>query len=109
MSSDLALDTALQHTGLAPFDPHTDAAPVAVPKPVKLSWKEERELEALPDRIAALEDEQTAAQARLNDPSIYRDAPQDVPVLNSRLQALEAEIEAAMLRWEDLESRSGKK
>jgi hypothetical protein len=32
-----------------------------------------------------------------------------VPVLNSRLQALEAEIEAAMLRWEDLESRSGKK
>lgn len=68
-----------------------------------------RELQALPDRIAALEDEQTAAQARLNDPSIYRDAPQDVPVLNSRLQALEAEIEAAMLRWEDLESRSGKK
>lgn len=90
--------------------PKRDAAtPVAVPKPVKLSWKEERELEALPDRIAALEDEQTAAQARLNDPSIYRDAPQDVPVLNSRLQALEAEIEAAMLRWEDLESRSGKK
>ena len=85
------------------------AAPVAVAKPAKLSWKEERELEALPDRIAALEDEQTAAQARLNDPSIYRDAPQDVPVLNSRLQALEAEIEAAMLRWEDLESRSGKK
>ena len=90
--------------------PKRDAAtPVAAPKPVKLSWKEERELEALPDRIAALEDEQTAAQARLNDPSIYRDAPQDVLVLNSRLQALEAEIEAAMLRWEDLESRSGKK
>ena len=73
------------------------------------AWHRVCELEALPDRIAALEDEQTAAQARLNDPSIYRDAPQDVPVLNSRLQALEAEIEAAMLRWEDLESRSGKK
>ena len=28
---------------------------------------------------------------------------------DTRLQALEAEIEAAMLRWEDLESRSGKK
>ena len=83
--------------------------PVAAPKPVKLSWKEERELEALPDRIAALEDEQTAAQARLNDPATYKDAPQEIPALNTRLQALEAEIEAAMLRWEELESRSGKK
>ncbi|TXH84675.1 ATP-binding cassette domain-containing protein [Thauera aminoaromatica] len=85
------------------------AAPVAAPKPAKLTWKEERELEALPDRIAALEDEQGAVQARLNDPATYKDAPQEIPALNSRLQALEGEIEAAMLRWEALESRSGKK
>ena len=61
------------------------------------------------DRIAALEDEQGTIQARLNDPAIYRDAPQDVPQLNARLQALEGEIEAAMLRWEELEARSGGK
>ena len=48
-------------------------------------------------------------QARLNDPATYKDAPQEIPALNTRLQALEAEIEAAMLRWEELESRSGKK
>jgi len=96
------------------------AKPVAAPKPVqakkeepkpqtakpaKLSWKEQRELEALPDRIAALEEEQGTIQARLNDPATYRDAPQEVPALNTRLQALEGEIEAAMLRWEELESR----
>jgi len=93
---------------VAPKKEAPPPAPVAA-KPVKLSWKEQRELEALPDRIAALEEEQGAIQARLNDPAIYRDAPQDVPALNARLQALEAEVEAAMLRWEELEARSGGK
>ncbi|HQE40587.1 MAG TPA: ATP-binding cassette domain-containing protein, partial [Zoogloea sp.] len=93
---------------VAPKKEAPPPAPVAA-KPVKLSWKEQRELEALPDRIAALEEEQGAIQARLNDPAIYRDAPQDVPALNARLQALEAEVETAMLRWEELEARSGGK
>ncbi|MDV2116295.1 cystathionine beta-lyase [Alcaligenes faecalis] len=51
MSSDLALDTALQHTGLAPFDPHTDAAPVAVPI-MRTSTVRFRNLDAL-DRAQA--------------------------------------------------------
>jgi len=80
-------------------------APVAAAKPVKLTWKEQRELEALPDRIAQLEDEQGAIQARLNDPATYKDAAQDVPALNARLQAIDEELESAMLRWEELESR----
>jgi len=82
--------------------------PVAT-KPARLSWKEQRELEALPDRIAALEEEQGSIQGRLNDPATYREAPQDVPPLNARLQALEAEIDAAMLRWEELEARTASK
>ena len=85
-------------------------APVAVAaKPVKLSWKEQRELEALPDRIAQLEDEQGVIQARLNDPATYKDAGQDVPSMNARLQAIDDELEAAMLRWEELESRAAGK
>jgi ABC transport system ATP-binding/permease protein len=83
-------------------------APAAV-KPAKLSWKEERELESLPDLIAKLEAEQTTLQARLNDPAIYRDAPQDAVQVNTRLQALESEIEKAMVRWELLESRAAGK
>ncbi|WP_079433908.1 ATP-binding cassette domain-containing protein [Zoogloea sp. LCSB751] len=88
-----------------PVPPKKEEPTPQAAKPVKLSWKEQRELEALPDRIAALEEEQGSIQARLNDPATYRDAPQDVPTLNTRLQALEGEIEAAMLRWEELESR----
>ncbi|TXG98475.1 MAG: ATP-binding cassette domain-containing protein, partial [Zoogloea sp.] len=82
-------------------------APASVPaKPVKLSWKEQRELEALPDRIARVESEQAQIQARLNDPATYRDSAQEIPELNSRLQTLEAELESAMQRWEELESRA---
>ncbi|MCE1187139.1 ATP-binding cassette domain-containing protein [Zoogloea sp.] len=78
-------------------------------KPAKLSWKEQRELEALPDLIAGLEEEQGTLQARLNDPATYREAAAEIPAMNARLQAIEAEVEAAMLRWEELESRAAKK
>ncbi len=72
----------------------------------KLSFKEMRELEALPDRIAALEDEQAALNARLADPALYRGAPEEVRALRERLTALDEEIAQAMQRWEELESRS---
>jgi len=75
-------------------------------RPAKLSFNDKRELEALPDRIAALEDEQTALHARMADPALYQGAPQEVAQIKARLEALEAEIEAAMLRWEALESRA---
>ena len=64
-------------------------------------------LEALPERIAALEDEQTALHARMADPALYQNAPQEVAQIKARMEALDGEIEAAMLRWEELESRAG--
>ena len=72
----------------------------------KLSFNEKRELEGLPDRIAVLEAEQVTVQARLADPSLYQQAPQDATRLSARLDEIEGEIEAAMLRWEALESRA---
>lgn len=71
-----------------------------------MSFNDKRELEALPDRIAALEDEQTALHARMADPALYQQVPQEVAQIKARLDALEAELEAAMLRWEELESRA---
>ena len=84
----------------APFKP---AAPK--PAPAKLSFKEQRELEGLPDKIEALEAEQNAINAKLANPDIYRDDPQKVKSLQARLGEIEAEAEAAMLRWETLESK----
>ena len=73
----------------------------------RLSYKEARELEELPDRIAALEEEQAAVTARLGDPLLYRDMPDEVRDLKERLAALESGIGQAMQRWEELEQRAG--
>ncbi|MBU3735876.1 MAG: ABC transporter ATP-binding protein, partial [Methylobacterium sp.] len=77
------------------------------PKPAgtRLSFKEQRELDALPGEIEALEQEQTEIQARLGDPGLYRSQPQQVKQLQSRLQQIEQDIEVAMQRWEALENR----
>jgi ATP-binding cassette subfamily F protein uup len=76
-------------------------------KPRKLSFKEARELEALPDTIAALEEEQAALHARLADPEFYRSAGSEVKAINERLAALESELERVYGRWEELESLKG--
>lgn len=70
----------------------------------KLSFKEERELEALPDRIAALEEEQQRLHATLADPEFYKNAGPEVATLTARLEELDAELLAAYERWEQLEA-----
>ena len=73
----------------------------------KLSFNEKRELEALPVRIGELEAEQAALHARMADPALYQNAPQEVAQCKARLEAIDGELEAAMLRWEALETRAG--
>jgi ABC transport system ATP-binding/permease protein len=88
--------------------PRAEPAPrPATPKPArsKLSYAEQRELDALPDRIEALESEQDAINATLANPDIYRNDPQQVGALQARLRLIEAETTQAMERWETLESR----
>lgn len=74
-------------------------------RPDKLSFKEKRELEQLPARIAALETEQTNIQAQLADPALYRERPQDVASLKERVEEIELELLNALERWEALEAR----
>ena len=70
---------------------------------VKLSYKEQRELDALPDEIAALEAEQAEINAALSNPEIFKDYEKA-----GALQARAEEIELALLekleRWEMLEA-----
>ncbi len=80
--------------------PETPAAP---PARRKLSYKDQRELDALPQRIEALEEEQAELHTRLADPAFYQEAGEAVAEVNSRLKALEAELEEAYARWEALE------
>jgi len=79
------------------------SATVAAPK--KLGDKEARELEALPERIAALEEEQKALTARLEDPALYRQSPQAAQAVSTRLAQIDDELLALLERWEALEAR----
>jgi ABC transport system ATP-binding/permease protein len=73
----------------------------------KLTFKEERELESLPERIAELEGEQESLHRTLADPEFYRTAGAEVARLNARLGELEQELAAAYGRWEELEAVRG--
>jgi ATP-binding cassette subfamily F protein uup len=70
----------------------------------KLSFKEQRELEALPDLIAGLEGEQERLHGQLSDPEFYKSAGAEVARINGRLAQLEAELVEAYERWEELEA-----
>jgi ATP-binding cassette subfamily F protein uup len=80
-------------------------APAAGRPAAKLGFKEQRELDALPARIDALEAEQRALTARLASAELYTREPQTVAALQARYAQIEAELLAALERWEALGSR----
>ena len=99
-----------------PTRPETPAPAAETPRPAaaaepvaqrtrKLSYKEARELEELPARIESLETEQQEIGAALCDPATLRDGER-VRELQTRLEAVEAELARAYERWEALESPS---
>ena len=85
------------------------AGATAKGKPVqgqKRSFKEQRELDQLPARIAALETDQGALHARLADPAFYLEPADKQRQAQDRLAAVDAEIDAALQRWEALEAKA---
>jgi ATP-binding cassette subfamily F protein uup len=81
-------------------EPAAKSAPRA-----KLSYKEARELEALPAQIEQLETEQAHIAARLADPALYQSSPKEAAELHARSEAIEAELLDALARWEALEAK----
>jgi ABC transport system ATP-binding/permease protein len=78
------------------------ATGVSRPPRQRLSYKEGRELAALPERIAALEREQAEISALLADPALYREAGTRAQQLQRRFTAIEQELTQALERWEEL-------
>src|SRR5690606_39739374 len=66
--------------------------------PRKLSYKLQRELDALPGAIEALERQVEALRAQAGDPELYQRPHDEVRATPERLQALERELEAAVDR-----------
>ena len=75
------------------------------PKSVKLSYKEQRELEQLPQQLEELETKITALQAEIADPAFFQQAHDITDAKLKVLADTEAELETAFLRWEELEEK----
>jgi len=73
----------------------------------KLSYKEQKELEALPQKIETLESEQTSLHDQLADPNLYREAGDKVALLRESLDRVEDELETVYARWQELEELAG--
>lgn len=73
---------------------------------IKLSWRESRELEALPEKLEALEKEQSDLIARMSEGSYHTKPVDEIKADKSRLDALENEISAGYARWEELSAKA---
>ncbi|UTV29144.1 ATP-binding cassette ATPase Uup [Photobacterium atrarenae] len=70
----------------------------------KLSYKLQKELEDLPQRIEELENEIAQLQELINDPAFFQDVKNDTQATLNRLAEAEVEFEQAFERWEELEA-----
>ena len=84
--------------------PKTPPAPAT--KLGKLSYKEQRELDALPARIEAMEAEQKALSALLADAAIYASDPARAAQTQIRHAELDTELLDALERWEALGAKA---
>ena len=93
--------TASKEAPAAPLNPTTRA-----PGGAKLSYKEQKELETLPELIDALEREQGQLRQELADGTLYTRNPEQAATLYQRDGTIEEELMAALARWETLSARA---
>ncbi|QPB83124.1 ABC transporter ATP-binding protein [Pseudoalteromonas rubra] len=70
----------------------------------KLSYKLKLELEALPGKVEALENELEEQQNLVNSPEFFKQDPETTQTALNQLADLESKLEAAFERWEELEA-----
>ena len=75
-------------------------APISKPK---LGFKQQKELDVLPDTIERLEKEQHDLFQGMGDPGFYKKDKADIVAANERLNAVKKLLEDAYARWEKLE------
>lgn len=75
------------------------------PKAIKLSYKEQRELEQLPQQLEELEEKLTALQAEVSEPTFFQQSHEITDAKLKELADMEALLEQTFLRWEELEEK----
>ena len=72
-------------------------------RPRKLSYKEQLELDALPGRIAELEEEQTRLREEAASPEFYKSPAGRIASVLARIESAGHDVEALLARWVELE------
>ena len=73
----------------------------------KLSFKEQRELDTLPERIEKLENRQRELHEVMSGATFYKKLPAEIIRLTAELEQVQQDLVLALARWEELETRSG--
>lgn len=71
----------------------------------KLSYKEQRELDELPETIADLESQIEQLQNSMAQPNFYQQEKSEITKANEQMSDLESKLESAFERWEELEEK----
>jgi ATP-binding cassette subfamily F protein uup len=85
--------------------PASAAAARATGSAPRRSYKEQRELAALPAKIEAIEAAIQALEARIAGPEFYREPAAAIAETMATLERKQAELLAVYARWEELESK----
>ncbi|MGH1539204.1 MAG: ATP-binding cassette domain-containing protein [Arenicella sp.] len=80
--------------------PKTPAKPAAAKK---LSYKDQRELDQLPQKIEELETKLAEQLAAMNEPSFYQQDPESIAEAGKQTKAWQEELDHCYARWEALE------
>ena len=75
-------------------------------RPIRLTFKERREIDELPDRIEGIEARIEALHEKLADPAFYREPSATIAGARRALEELEGELERTFERWQELERKS---
>ncbi|SES09336.1 ATP-binding cassette domain-containing protein [Halopseudomonas bauzanensis] len=87
-------------------EPEPAKAPAAKTK-TKLSYKLQRELDALPALLEKLEAELEALQQQVSDPEFYLQAHEQTAPVLAALESKQGELDQALERWAELEDMEG--
>jgi ATP-binding cassette subfamily F protein uup len=84
--------------------PKTVTSPNSVPlKKRTFGYKQQRELDSLPQTIELLESEQKELYREMSHPDFYKEDKSEIVTKTKRLEVLNEELKEAYTRWEELE------
>lgn len=97
----------LSEATISPVDAVAVSNKAVEPKRKKLSYKLQRELDCLPEKISELEAQVESLQQEVSQPEFYAQDRAYVDAKTSELTELQEALESTIERWMELEEMAG--